>query len=133
MYFMAWSMDPDRPIYLQILERVQYDIVSGHYLPGEQLPSVRELALDAAVNPNTIQKALSALEQSGLLFSQRTQGRFVTKDAAVIHETRMQLAKNQMTKAIRKMKKLGFQKQEILQLVEALYEEVRHEHASGNT
>ena len=75
---MAWALINDRPIYLQLMERIQTDIVSGKYKPGEKLPSVRELALDAAVNPNTMQKALSELERIGLVYSQRTSGRFIT-------------------------------------------------------
>ena len=64
---MPWDLDNDRPIYLQLMERIQQDIVSGVYKAGDKLPSVRELAIDAAVNPNTMQKALSELERDGLL------------------------------------------------------------------
>ena len=73
---MPWELDNDRPIYLQLMERIQQDIVSGIYKPGDRLPSVRDLAVEAAVNPNTMQKALSELERSGLVYSQRTSGRF---------------------------------------------------------
>ena len=69
---MPWELDNDRPIYLQLMERIQQDIVSGIYKPGDRLPSVRDLAVEAAVNPNTMQKALSELERSGLVYSQRT-------------------------------------------------------------
>ena len=67
---MPWELDNDRPIYLQLMERIQQDIVSGIYKPGDRLPSVRDLAVEAAVNPNTMQKALSELERSGLVYSQ---------------------------------------------------------------
>ena len=60
---MPWELDNDRPIYLQLMERIQQDIVSGIYKPGDRLPSVRDLAVEAAVNPNTMQKALSELER----------------------------------------------------------------------
>ena len=80
---MPWNLDDSRPIYLQLMEKIQQDIVSGTYRPGEKLPSVRELALDAAVNPNTMQKALSELERSGLVYSQRTSGRFITEDESM--------------------------------------------------
>lgn len=129
---MTWNLDPNLPIYLQIIEHLQYDIASGQYRPGERLPSVRELALCAAVNPNTMQKALSALEQSGLVLSRRTLGRFVTEDPAVISEARTALATHQITELIQKMQQLGFQKREILTLIEKIYEEVTHEHTSGN-
>ena len=65
---MPWELDNDRPIYLQLMERIQQDIVSGIYKPGDRLPSVRDLAVEAAVNPNTMQKALSELERSGLVY-----------------------------------------------------------------
>ena len=77
---MPWNLDSSRPIYLQIIERVQMDIITGRYQPGDKLPSVRNLAQEAAVNPNTMQKALSELERSGLIYSQRTSGRFITED-----------------------------------------------------
>ena len=81
---MPWELDNDRPIYLQLMERIQHDIISGVYKPGDKIPSVRDLALDAAVNPNTMQKALSELERSGLLYSQRTSGRFITDDEKLL-------------------------------------------------
>ena len=74
---MPWDLDNDRPIYLQLMERIQQDIVAGVYQAGDKLPSVRDLAMEAAVNPNTMQKALSELERNGLLHSQRTSGRYI--------------------------------------------------------
>ena len=68
---MPWKLDSSRPIYLQLMERIQHDIISGVYRPGDKIPSVRDLALEASVNPNTMQKALSELERSGLVYSQR--------------------------------------------------------------
>ena len=81
---MSWTLDNDRPIYLQLMERIQRDIIAGVYQPGDKLPSVRDLALEAAVNPNTMQKALSELERSGLVYSQRTSGRFITEDTEML-------------------------------------------------
>ena len=77
---MEWNLDPSRPIYQQIIEKVETEIASGRYQPGQQLPSVRELALEAGVNPNTMQRALSELERGGLVTSRRTSGRFITED-----------------------------------------------------
>ena len=71
---MSWNLDSNRPIYPQIMERITMDIISGTYPPGSKLPSVRELAQEAGVNPNTMQKSLSELERTGLLYSQRTSG-----------------------------------------------------------
>ena len=69
---MPWNLSSDRPIFLQIVERIEMDIISGVYQPGQRLPAVRELASCAAVNPNTMQRALSELERTGLVYSQRT-------------------------------------------------------------
>ena len=78
---MGWNLKSDRPIYAQLIEQIELMIVSGMYPPGAKLPSVRDLAADAAVNPNTMQRALSQLETDGLLYTQRTSGRYVTEDA----------------------------------------------------
>ena len=80
---MTWHFDNDRPIYTQLLEQILFLIVSGQYPPGSKLPSVRDLASEASVNPNTMQRALTELERSGLIYSQRTSGRFVTEDRAM--------------------------------------------------
>lgn len=120
---MAWALDSDRPIYAQIIERVQLDIITGHYQPGEKLPSVRDLASEASVNPNTMQKALSELEQSGLLYTQRTNGRFITEDTRLIEQIKNQLATMQVKEFIRKMKQLGLNDHEILQLIQAIMKE----------
>ena len=77
---MAWDLKSDRPIYSQLIEQIQLKIVSGVYPAGSKLPSVRDMASDASVNPNTMQRALAELENEGLLYSQRTNGRFVTED-----------------------------------------------------
>lgn len=85
---MSWEFDRDRPIYAQLVEQLQRAIVSGAYAPGAKIPSVRELAAEAGVNPNTMQKALTELEQLGLLNTQRTNGRYVTEDTSLIATTR---------------------------------------------
>lgn len=115
---MAWDLNSDRPIYAQILEIIQMRIVSGIYQPGERLPSVRELAVDAGVNPNTMQKALSELERSGLVMTVRTSGRVVTEDMEMIRQTRTALAREQVHEFMDRMKKLGFDKEEVVKLLE---------------
>ncbi len=114
---MAWNLDSDRPIYAQILERIEIQIVSGTYKPGEKIPSVRELAAEAGVNPNTMQRALAELERHGLVSTQRTSGRVVTEDMNMIKETRNMLAKEQIQEFIQRMRELGFEKEEILTLL----------------
>ena len=120
---MAWTLDSGRPIYAQIIERVQLDIITGRYKSGEKLPSVRELASEAAVNPNTMQKALSELEQSGLLYTQRTSGRFITEDTELIHRIKNDLATMQVREFIRKMRQIGLGDNEILQLINTIMKE----------
>ena len=120
---MAWALDSGRPIYAQIIERVQLDIITGHYKPGEKLPSVLDLASEAAVNPNTMQKALSELEQSGLLYTQRTSGRFITEDTELIQRMKTTLATMQVREFIHKMRQIGLDDTEILQLIQTIMKE----------
>lgn len=114
---MAWNLDSDRPIYSQILERIQMQIAAGIYEPGEKIPSVRELAAEAGVNPNTMQKALAELERCGLVITQRTSGRVVTEDLNMIRETKNQLAKEQIEEFLKRMKALGFEREDILTML----------------
>ena len=114
---MSWNLDSDRPIYTQILEEIQLRVVTGQYKPGTKIPSVRELAAQAGVNPNTMQKALAELEREGLVMAQRTSGRVVTEDMEMIKETRNKIALEQINDFVNKMLKLGFQKEEIITLI----------------
>lgn len=120
---MAWELDSDRPIFTQIVERIQLDIVSGIYKPGDKLPSVRDLAAEASVNPNTMQKAFTELERTGLVYSQRTAGRFITEDTEMISNLKNSLAREKVVEVIGHMKKLGFSKKEMVSLFESLIEE----------
>lgn len=115
---MPWKLSSDRPIFIQLVERIQMDIISGVYQPGDKLPSVRELAGVAAVNPNTMQKALSELERTGLVYSHRTSGRFITEDTQMIENLKSSLAEEKITEFFDNMNKLGFEKSEILALIE---------------
>ena len=119
---MAWELDSDRPIYIQLVERIQMEIVSGYYPPGGKLPSVRELAAEAAVNPNTMQKAFAELERSGLIITQRTNGRTVTEDAGMINDIRQRLANEHVEAFFARMKELGYTKTQVIELVEQSYE-----------
>ena len=115
---MPWDLDNDRPIYLQLMERIQHDIISGVYKPGDKIPSVRDLALDATVNPNTMQKALSELERNGLVYSQRTSGRFITDDEELLKNMKMQLATEHIRQFFEQMHQLGFSDDETLQMIQ---------------
>ena len=120
---MPWNLNSERPIYFQIMERITMDIISGIYKPGEKLPSVRELAQEAGVNPNTMQKSLSELERTGLLYSQRTSGRFLTEDMTMIEKTKTDLASEQIKEFLKKMEYIGFTKQATIKLIEQLEKE----------
>ena len=111
---MAWTLQSDRPIYAQLVERLKTEIVSGVYPPGGRLPSVRELAATASVNPNTMQKAFAELERTGLIITMRTSGRVVTEDTAMINETRRELAEEQISQFLTQMNNLGFDRAEII-------------------
>ncbi len=114
---MSWDLNSDRPIFIQIIEKIQMDIISGLYRPGDKLPSVRELAGEASVNPNTMQKALSELERTGLVYAQRTSGRYITEDTAMIGRLKETLAEGIISGFFINMEKLGFQKEEALALL----------------
>ncbi len=114
---MPWNLNSSRPIFIQLIEIIQIDIISGKYAPGGKLPSVRDLAAEAAVNPNTMQKALSELERSGLVFSQRTSGRFITEDTKMIEELKSRLAKEKIEEFLENMQQLGYQKEETVALM----------------
>ncbi|HJA64981.1 GntR family transcriptional regulator [Lachnoclostridium sp. An169] len=127
---MPWNLDDDRPIYLQLMERIQHDIISGVYKPGDKIPSVRDLALDAAVNPNTMQKALSELERAGLVYSQRTSGRFITEDEKMIKKMKMELASEHIRHFFDQMHHLGFSDGETLEMIQ---ETIRGNNNATNT
>lgn len=114
---MPWTLDSDRPIYAQLVERLKTEIVSGVYPPGGRLPSVRELAAVASVNPNTMQKAFAELERTGLIITMRTSGRIVTEDTTMINKTRQELAMEQVSQFLMQMHKLGYDKAEIIHLL----------------
>ena len=115
---MQWKIDGSAPIYSQLVEQIELGIVSGEWIPGQRVPAVRELAVDAGVNPNTMQRALQELERQGLLFSQRTSGRFVTEDTEMIEDAKRTLANRHITAFIRQMQALGYTRQEIVALLE---------------
>ena len=120
---MAWILDDSRPIYLQIEDLIKTNIIAGVYQPGQKLPSVRDLAAEAAVNPNTMQKALSELERSGLVYTQRTSGRFITEDVSKMTELKEQLAREQIQLFLKNMEQLGLTKEDIRRLLEKEWKE----------
>jgi len=115
---LAWKFTSDKPVYLQIADRLTKSVLSGEYKPGEQIPSVRQLALEAAVNPNTIQHAFTELENNGLIISKNTVGRFVTDDEAIIEECRNDLAQSIVKDFMKNMAQLSITPEQALKYIE---------------
>lgn len=111
---MAWTFKDDRPIYSQLVEQIKIKIISGEWELGSRLSSVRELAEQAGVNPNTMQRALAELERDGLVHSKRTSGRFVTEDEDMIKNVREAVAAENIAAFMESMKRLGFTESEIM-------------------
>ncbi len=114
---MKWELNTERPVYVQLIEQIQAGIISGNFKPGDKLPSVRDLAAEALVNPNTMQKALSELERTGLIYTNRTSGRFITSDDTMIKQLKGLSARDLVEEFITKMKQLGYEPEETLTLV----------------
>lgn len=120
---MTWFITADRPVYLQLIEQMELAIAAGEYRAGGKLPSVRDLAAEAAVNPNTMQRALQGLEARGLVNTQRTAGRTITEDEGMILALRRQKAREQIEQFWAAMQRLGFTREEAILLLEKEKEE----------
>lgn len=121
---MKWEINSERPVYIQLIEQIQASIVSGNFKPSDKLPSVRELAAEASVNPNTMQKALSELERTGLIYSNRTSGRYITSDLTLIKDLKRKSAKNLILDFLDKMNQLGFEKEEVIAMLSEAVKEM---------
>ena len=128
---MKWQFSSDAPIYSQLIAQIKVGIVTGAFPPGERLPSVRDLATEAGVNPNTMQRALTELERDGLVYSQRTTGRFVTEDQSMIASAKRSLAESHIQTFLRAMAHLGYDREEILTLLRQEKIEEGEEHGSS--
>ena len=111
---MEYIFDNERPIYVQLVEIIRIEIISGKLKKGDRLPSVRELALMMKVNPNTMQKALIELENEKLVYTERTNGKYVTKDEKLIEKVKKELAKEQVDNYLNSMQKIGIGYQEAI-------------------
>ena len=120
---MKWHFNSDMPIYTQLVSQIKFAIVSGELPPGERMSTVRDLASEAGVNPNTMQRAFQELEREGLVFSQRSSGRFVTEDVSIIEKAKMALAQEHISKFILSMERLGYDRAKIIALLEEKNEE----------
>ncbi len=120
---MKYEFDPNLPIYLQVMEEMKKSILKKEYLPGHKIPSVRELALEYSINPNTIQKALSELEREGLLTSVRAVGKFVVEDLNVIENLRKEKAHQAVLNYYEQMSELGYDQEGMIQMIKQFKEE----------
>lgn len=109
-----YIFDNDRPIYIQLVEKLKIEIISGKLKIGERLPSVRELALMVKVNPNTMQKALVELENQKLIYTERTNGKFVTNDFELIEKVKKELAGEKIKDYLKSMEDIGFDRQDAI-------------------
>ena len=121
---MPWDLKSDRPIYTQLVEQIKLMVFSGIYPPGSKLPSVRDMAQEAAVNPNTMQRALVMLEEDGLIITHRTSGRSITEDARMIELAKTKLARDQIYDFLEKMRLMGFDQKEILAIITNMAKEM---------
>jgi len=115
---MKWHFNNDSPIYTQLVEQIKAAIVTGEFPSAERLPSVRDMAMEAGVNPNTMQRAMAELEREGLVCAQRTSGRFVTENTALIKEAKHSLARRHVESFLSSMAELGMEHEEIISLLE---------------
>ena len=114
---MNFEFNNNIPIYIQLVEQLKIYIISGKLKPGERLPSVRDLALQTKVNPNTMQKALAELEEQGLIFTERTNGKFVTQNFELLEEIKTAYAKEIAEKYFFGMESIGFDKSSALEFL----------------
>ena len=120
---MTWKFDSDKPIYIQLVEMLKLKIISKELPVGSKLPSVRDFAEEAGVNPNTMQRALAELETQNLVFTKRTSGRFVTEDEDYIQTIRDEYAKSKVQELITALIRLGYAPNELIPLIDAYIKE----------
>ena len=114
---MAWAFEPNKPIFIQIANKIRNDIICGVYGPDEQLPSVRQLASEAAVNPNTVQRAVLVLQEEKLLYPRTTVGLFVTSDAEIIEASKENIKRRTAKKLIEEALSVGITKDELIHYI----------------
>ena len=116
---MDWQFDSSMPIYTQLVYKIELAIVSGEFVRGQRLSAVRDMAAEAGVNPNTMQRAFQELERQGLVYTQRSSGRYVTEDMTVIENTKQALARENIKSFMDSMRRIGYSREEIIRLLES--------------
>lgn len=127
---MAWHFTSRAPVYLQIVSRIRADILGGVYKADEQIPPVRQLAFEAGVNPNTMQRAFSVLEEEQLFVTRGTVGRFITTDTAVLERAREALRHETVARLLEEAKAVGLEPD---QLIEAIRNRLQEQAAPQDT
>ena len=116
---MDWQFDSSMPIYTQLVYKIELAIVSGEFVRGQRLSAVRDMAAEAGVNPNTMQRAFQERERQGLVYTQRSSGRYVTEDMTVIENTKQALARENIKSFMDSMRRIGYSREEIIRLLES--------------
>ncbi len=122
---MSWQFNSTEAVFIQIANRLRADIVSGKYPPDSQVPPVRQLAFEASVNPNTMQKALTLLEDEGLLYTRSTVGRFITSDTSVLFAARERIRREALLNLLKQARTLGITNEELIDFIK---EDNKNEH-----
>ena len=117
---MDFNFDNERPIYLQLIDLLRIEIISGKLKKGEKIPSVRDLSLSLKVNPNTLQKALMELEKERLIYTERTNGKFVTDDSRLIEKVKREIAKDKVNNYIKSMNSIGISFEDAIKYLKEL-------------
>ena len=114
---MVWKFNDEQPIYQQIISQIKERIVAGEWKAGDKLKSVRELALEAGVNPNTMQKALAEHEREGLVYSQTKAGRFVSDNKEKPDRLQEEMTMECIKTFVAQMEKMGYKKEQIIEML----------------
>lgn len=123
MTTIAWQFNNTQAVFIQIADRLRGEIVVGKYPHGAQMPAVRQLAFEASVNPNTMQRALSLLEEEGLLISRGTVGRFVTSEESVLEDAKKKIRLDMVGRFLSEAQALGISPSTLIDYIK----EVGHE------
>lgn len=114
---MKWEIDSGLAIYPQIVDGFIKGLVKGELVAGQRLPSIRELASEAAINPNTMQRAMAELERREIVVNQRTTGKFVTENTQILEQVKKEFANRQVSDFLKTMKEMGFSSEDIISIV----------------
>lgn len=120
---VEWKFSSDRAIYIQIVDKFVREIVSGRIEPGEKLPSVREIAEKAGVNPNTVQRAFSELEKTGMVYTSGTNGRYVTEETKLVQDAKVGMAKREIETFLKRMSSLGYKREQTIEVMKRYKED----------